>query len=46
MKLSQRIFLVLGAGLLANHLVAAEVPRGNLIELHSCELYAGGCVVN
>ena len=25
---------------------AAGQPRGNLIELHSCELYAGGCTVS
>jgi hypothetical protein len=34
------------AGLLAQNLSAADVPRGNLLELHSCELYAGGCVVS
>jgi hypothetical protein len=27
-------------------LTAADEPRGNVIELHSCELYAGGCVVS
>jgi hypothetical protein len=26
--------------------LAAEPPRGTLLELHSCELYAGGCVVS
>jgi hypothetical protein len=26
--------------------VSAEVPRGRMLELHSCELYAGGCVVS
>jgi hypothetical protein len=26
--------------------VDAEQPRGNVVELHSCELYAGGCVVS
>jgi hypothetical protein len=25
---------------------AADQPRGSLLELHSCELYAGGCVVS
>ncbi len=25
---------------------ATDQPRGNLLELHSCELYAGGCVVS
>ena len=27
-------------------LFAGEAPRGNLLELHSCELYAGGCTVS
>src|SRR6266700_1964019 len=27
-------------------LFAGDQPRGNLVELHSCELYAGGCVVS
>ncbi len=26
--------------------LAAEAPRGTLLELHSCELYAGGCVMS
>src|SRR5215217_3901056 len=26
--------------------VGAEQPRGTVLELHSCELYAGGCVVS
>lgn len=30
----------------AQWLFAADAPRGNLIELHSCELYAGGCIVS
>ena len=25
---------------------AGEAPRGSLLELHSCELFAGGCVVS
>src|SRR2546423_4728097 len=25
---------------------AGNAPRGSLLELHSCELYAGGCVVS
>src|SRR5690349_4149752 len=25
---------------------AGETPRGSLLELHSCELYAGGCVIS
>jgi len=26
--------------------LATEPPRGTLLELHSCELYAGGCIVS
>jgi hypothetical protein len=26
--------------------LAGDAPRGSLLELHSCELYAGGCVVS
>src|SRR5712672_2537097 len=26
--------------------VSADGPRGRMLELHSCELYAGGCVVS
>lgn len=26
--------------------LATEPPRGSLLELHSCELYAGGCIVS
>src|SRR5256885_4969417 len=25
---------------------ASDEPRGSVLELHSCELYAGGCVVS
>ncbi len=32
--------------LVAQHLGAATEPRGSMLELHSCELYAGGCVVS
>jgi len=28
------------------YLWAGSVPRGSMLELHSCELYAGGCVVS
>lgn len=34
------------AACLTGSLSAAEAPCGNLLELHSCELYAGGCVVS
>jgi hypothetical protein len=40
---------ILLTGLLAldlNPANAADVPRGSLLELHSCELYAGGCTVS
>src|SRR5437879_2036033 len=30
----------------ARTLAGGDQPRGNLVELHSCELYAGGCVVS
>ncbi|MBC8094184.1 MAG: DUF1326 domain-containing protein, partial [Akkermansiaceae bacterium] len=33
-------------GLISNPVLATEAPRGNLLELHSCELYAGGCTVS
>lgn len=31
---------------LVPHTAAAEQPRGTVLELHSCELYAGGCIVS
>lgn len=40
------LFLVGLACFLGHNLSAADQPRGNLLELHSCELYAGGCVVS
>ena len=41
------IVAFLGLALLTTRtLVAADQPRGNIVELHSCELYAGGCVVS
>src|SRR5436190_11300275 len=39
-------FFVFGIAALAFSSVLAEQPRGTLLELHSCELYAGGCVVS
>ena len=37
----------MGLGSLAlNCTFAADEPRGTLMELHSCEVYAGGCVVS
>jgi hypothetical protein len=44
--LNTKVFVavaLLGGG---GSLVAAETPRGDLLELHSCELYAGGCIVS
>lgn len=32
--------------LAASNVRAADAPRGSLLELHSCELFAGGCVVS
>ena len=39
---------LLAAGLLGafSAIGAAGVPRGEVAELHSCELYAGGCIVS
>jgi hypothetical protein len=34
------------AGFSFTNRLAAEPPRGTVLELHSCELYAGGCVVS
>src|SRR5258708_1411198 len=40
-------FLFVGlTWLAAGSLGVAGLPQGNLIELHSCEVYAGGCVVS
>src|SRR5437773_1471604 len=42
----KNIFLVGLSWLAAGSLGVAGPPRGNLIELHSCEVFAGGCVVS
>ncbi len=34
------------AGLLQNLVFAEGQPQGTVLELHSCELYAGGCIVS
>jgi len=40
-------FLLAGlTGFLFTTAMAADTPRGDLLELHSCEVYAGGCVVS
>ncbi len=44
-----RLCALLVAGLscfLCRQTMAADQPRGNVLELHSCELYAGGCIVS
>src|ERR1051325_7450957 len=46
MKLNKPLRFVLGRGLQASQALPPDAPRGNLIELHSCELYAGGCTVS
>jgi hypothetical protein len=33
-------------GLTLNAAFAADAPRGSLLELHSCEVYAGPCVIS
>ena len=41
------VLLLMGLGSFTlNHTFAADQPRGTLMELHSCEVYAGGCVVS
>src|SRR5215470_4548271 len=41
------VLLLMALGCLAlNRIYAGDQPRGTLVELHSCELYAGGCVVS
>ena len=51
--LNNRLFMTKVAILLASFACcfqsgaqATEPPRGSLLELHSCELYAGGCIVS
>lgn len=39
-------FLLIGFLPLIGVVRAADAPRGNLLELHSCALYAGGCIVS
>src|SRR5712672_3470588 len=42
----KRFAFLAALALATSNLHAAEQPRGTLLELHSCELYAGGCVVS
>jgi hypothetical protein len=39
-------FLTALSSLLCRQTLAAAQPRGSVLELHSCELYAGGCIVS
>jgi hypothetical protein len=45
MKMTAILLTTLACYLGHQQLIAGE-PRGSLLELHSCELYAGGCVVS
>ncbi|MGH7971870.1 MAG: DUF1326 domain-containing protein [Limisphaerales bacterium] len=45
MKTSALLLCALATAL-AQSVLASPAPRGTLIELHSCELYAGGCIVS
>jgi len=45
MKISALVLSGLASCLVPN-LFASEQPCGTLLELHSCELYAGGCIVS
>jgi hypothetical protein len=41
--------MLLLSGLIAfglNSVLAADAPRGSLLEIHSCEVYAGPCVIS
>ena len=40
------LLLIGSASVLSPAALAVDPPRGNLLELHSCELYAGGCIVS
>src|SRR4029077_9200640 len=45
--LAMKIGCLLGiCCILCRPAVAQNEPRGSVLELHSCELYAGGCVVS
>ena len=42
----KRLALLAVFSLALSRTFAADTPRGSLLELHSCELYAGGCVIS
>src|SRR5213594_2404502 len=46
MKKLMLLSITLSSGLALSNGWAADAPRGSLLELHSCELFAGGCVVS
>jgi hypothetical protein len=46
MKKLMILSIALGGALTLTPSRAGDAPRGNLLELHSCELFAGGCVVS
>src|SRR3954470_21442875 len=46
MKRIAFILLALGSLTVGRALAVDHQPRGSVLELHSCELYAGGCVVS
>jgi hypothetical protein len=41
-----KILFIPVLGFALNAAFAGETPRGSLLELHSCEVYAGGCTVS
>jgi hypothetical protein len=46
-RISSATLAILFSALLARGAVVdVSIPRGNLLELHSCELFAGSCVVS
>lgn len=47
MKRLMALAVTLALTILAGHsLQAADVPRGDLLEIHSCQLYIGGCIAS
>ena len=42
----KRLALLAVFSLALSRSFAADLPRGSVLELHSCELYAGGCVIS
>ncbi len=44
--LNSKVLVTVAAVLSATRLLATDQPHGSLLELHSCELFAGGCIVS